>query len=117
MMSDFNIPETKEKVILYLKHVFDPEIPVNIYDLGLIYNIELEQRGSNLYCFITMTLTSPGCPVADSLLAEVRQVVTAVDAVDETSVQLTFDPAWDMSKVSDEGKELLVMSGINIPQY
>ena len=116
-MSNFNIPEVKEKVIHYLKHVYDPEIPVNIYDLGLIYDIEFEERGHYLFCFITMTLTSPGCPVADALMSEVKYVTTAVNEVDESYVALTFDPPWDMNKVSEEGKELLATSGAYIPQY
>ena len=116
-MSNFNTKEIKEKVIEYLKHVFDPEIPVNIYDLGLIYDIEFEEKDHYLYCYITMTLTSPGCPVADALMSEIRYVATAVNEVDETQVALTFDPPWDMSKVSDEGKELLTTSGAYIPQY
>jgi len=116
-MANFNIQEVKQKVIHHLKHVYDPEIPVNIYDLGLIYNIEFEERGHYLFCFVTMTLTSPGCPVAESLLAEVKYVSTAVDEVDETSVDLTFEPPWDMSKVSEEGKEILIMNGAHIPSY
>lgn len=116
-MSGYDLEAIEKKVIHYLKHVYDPEIPVNIYDLGLIYKVEFEIQEKNLFCFITMTLTSPGCPVADSLLNEVKQVVSAVDEVDETSVDLTFEPIWDMNKVSDEGKELLLMNGAHIPQY
>jgi metal-sulfur cluster biosynthetic enzyme len=113
-MNDFNLEEIKEKVILNLKHIFDPEIPVNIYDLGLIYNIELEQKGNYLFAFITMTLTSPGCPVADSLVSETKYATMAVNEVDEASVELTFDPPWDPSKVSNEGKEMLEVSGMVI---
>lgn len=116
-MSGFNIDKIKQNVIHHLKHVYDPEIPVNIYDLGLIYDITLEEENNGLTCYITMTLTSPGCPVADSLVTEVQQVATAVNEVDETSVRLTFEPTWNFEKVTKEGKEMLTISGVTIPKY
>lgn len=116
-MEGFDLEEIKEKVIHHLKHVYDPEIPVNIYDLGLIYKIDFEVRGHYLFCFITMTLTSPGCPVADALLSEVKYVSLAVDEVDEASVELTFEPPWDRTMVSQEGHDILIASGMVIPSY
>ena len=91
----------EEQVINALKHVFDPEIPVNIYDLGLIYAIDVDDDNK---VEITMTLTAPNCPVADSLLAEVQEKVKAVEGVSEAKVNLTFDPPWDESNLSDEAK-------------
>ena len=98
-MSNYNKDEIKKKIISNLKHVFDPEIPVNIYDLGLVYEINLEEKDKSLMCNIMMTLTSPGCPVADSLVSETTYAAKSVDEVDEVNIQLTFSPPWDQSKV------------------
>jgi len=114
-MAIFNLEEIKEKIINEkLKKVFDPEIPINIYDLGLIYTIDLEEKDNYLFAKINMTLTSPSCPVADSLLGQVKSYVEAVDEVDECTVELVFDPVWDKSKISEEGSLELMLSGINL---
>ena len=88
-------------IIERLKDVFDPEIPVNIYDLGLIYNVDVDDSNK---ASIIMTLTAPGCPVADILVEDVRQAALAVDSVLEVDVELTFDPPWDKSMMSEEAR-------------
>jgi len=113
-MAIFNKDEIKEKIIENLKQVYDPEIPVDIYNLGLIYKIELEERENYLFCEIDMTLTSPSCPVADSLIEQVRYVAIAVDEVDEAKVNLVFEPIWDLSMMSEDAKEIMQASGAAI---
>lgn len=114
-MSDiFNKEEIKAKIIENLKNVYDPEIPADIYNLGLIYNINLEEKENYLFCEIDMTLTSPTCPVADSLLEQVRYVTMAVDEVDEAKVNLVFEPIWDPSMMSEDAKEIMGASGATI---
>ena len=114
-MGIFNKEEIKEKIIEEkLKRVFDPEIPINIYDLGLIYKVELEEKENYLFVKIEMTLTSPACPVAESLLGQVKSYVEAVDEVDECTVDLVFDPQWDKTLISEEGNLELMLSGINL---
>ena len=95
--------ELEKKVIERLKGIYDPEIPVNIYDLGLIYKIEFEYKNKVIYCYVTMTLTSPGCPVADSLVDQVKYITQSLDQIFECYVELTFDPAWDKEMISKEG--------------
>ena len=114
MSGIFNKDAIKEKIIENLKKVYDPEIPVDNYSLGLIYNIELEERENYLFCEIDMTLTSPACPVADSLLEQVRYVAMAVDEVDEAKVNLVFEPVWEMHMMSEEAKEVMGASGAAI---
>jgi metal-sulfur cluster biosynthetic enzyme len=111
MENVFDLKNIEEKVIINLKNVFDPEIPTNIYDLGLIYNIDFEQKNQYLHCTVTMTLTSPTCPVAESLLEQVKYVVLAVDEVDEAFVKLVFSPPWDPSMMSEDAKEIMGASG------
>lgn len=113
-MENYNSEEIKEKIIGQLKHIFDPEIPVNIYDLGLIYKIELEEKEKILVCNIDMTLTSPGCPVADSLVNDASYAVKVIDEIEEVYINLTFDPPWDKSKVTDEGKDIMLANGFLI---
>lgn len=86
-------------IIYTLKNIYDPEIPVNIYDLGLIYEIDVEPGG---IANIRMTLTAPNCPMAEELVAEVTQEVKKVDGVKEVNLTLVFEPAWDKSLISDE---------------
>ncbi|MCB2072288.1 MAG: SUF system Fe-S cluster assembly protein [Novosphingobium sp.] len=93
--------ETYESVIAALKEIFDPEIPVNIYDLGLIYAVDVSDEGS---VAVTMTLTTPHCPVAESLPGEVELRVGAVPGVRDAEVNIVWDPPWDMGKMSDEAK-------------
>ncbi|MBR5072053.1 MAG: DUF59 domain-containing protein [Bacteroidales bacterium] len=93
-----------EKVILALKQVYDPEIPVNIYDLGLIY--ELNIRKSRLV-YIKMTFTAPNCPMADEVMAEVKSSVEDVPGVTGCEIDLVFEPAWDQSMLSNEARVIL----------
>ncbi len=91
---------TIEKDIVYtLKNIFDPEIPVNIYDLGLIYDIDVEPDGM---ANITMTLTAPNCPMAEELVMQVNDMTKMVKGVTDVTVTLTFEPAWDRSRMSEE---------------
>ncbi|HAB89480.1 MAG TPA: SUF system Fe-S cluster assembly protein [Bacteroidetes bacterium] len=91
----------KNAIIDQIKTVFDPEIPVNIYDLGLIYEINVDEKGQ---AEVIMTLTSPACPVAGSLPGEVEDVVMGVDGVEDAVVELVFDPPWDKEMMSEEAK-------------
>lgn len=84
-----------------LKTVYDPEIPVDIYELGLIYDIAISEEGD---VEVSMTLTSPSCPVAESLPVEVEQKVAAVHGVKSAKVSITFDPPWDKSMMSEEAQ-------------
>jgi FeS assembly SUF system protein len=88
-----------EPIIAALRTVHDPEIPVNIYDLGLIYRIEPDDQGG---VEIDMTLTAPGCPVAGEMLNWVQKAVSDVEGVDSVKVNLVFDPPWDKSKMSED---------------
>ncbi len=88
-------------IIERLKDVYDPEIPVNIYDLGLIYNVDVDETNK---ANIIMTLTSPGCPVADMLVEDVKQAALAVDTIEEADIELTFEPPWDKSMMSEEAR-------------
>ena len=102
-MSDIALQKKalEEKIIQELKDIYDPEIPVNIYDIGLIYEIKI---GDDFFVDITMTLTTPNCPVAESLPAEVKQRVSGVEGVTGAELELTFDPPWTMDMLSDEAK-------------
>lgn len=93
--------EIKQRVIEALKTVYDPEIPVNVYDLGLVYDVAISDDGA---VRILMTVTAPNCPVAESLPRQVEQVVRAVDGVTSVDVELTFDPPWDMSMIPEHVK-------------
>jgi FeS assembly SUF system protein len=90
-----------EAVVDALKEIYDPEIPVNIYDLGLIYGVDVTPDG---HAAITMTLTTPHCPVAESMPGEVEMRVGAVPGVGNAEVNLVWDPPWDPQKMSDEAK-------------
>lgn len=96
-MSDLLQIETE--VVKALKNTFDPEIPVNIYDLGLIYKIDVDDYNQ---VEITMTLTAPNCPMADMLLMEVKEKVEAIEGVKAANVNLVFDPPWDKSMMTEE---------------
>ncbi|BAF70129.1 iron-sulfur cluster assembly protein [Nitratiruptor sp. SB155-2] len=101
--------EIKQEIIKYLKTIYDPEIPVNIYDLGLIYDLKLKRRPDGYEAIITMTLTSVVCPVGESIVEMVKNIANKIDGVAEVDVKLTFDPPWDKSKMSDEAKLVLGM--------
>ena len=91
--------EKEEAVLRMIKTVFDPEIPVNIYDLGLIYEIDFDPSGE---ANIRMTLTAPNCPMADMLVEDVQTQVAKVQGVEKVNVVLVFEPAWDKSMMSEE---------------
>ena len=93
--------EIEARIAGVLKSIFDPEIPVNIYDLGLIYNIDL---GEDHIAHITMTLTAPNCPMAEELVEEVKYKVSGTKGVKDCDLKLTFNPPWDKSMLSDEAK-------------
>lgn len=99
----------RDKIIAALKTVFDPEIPMDIWDLGLIYDVAVNDAGE---AHIRMTLTAPNCPVAGSLPAEVERKVRAVPGVKSVKLELTFDPPWDKSRMSQEAKLMLGLEDI-----
>ncbi|MCK9617845.1 MAG: SUF system Fe-S cluster assembly protein [Lentimicrobiaceae bacterium] len=91
----------KSLVISALKTIHDPEIPVNIYDMGLIYEIKVNDDNS---VYIKMTVTAPNCPVADSLPEEVRERVKSIEGLKDAEIELVFDPPWDSDMISEEAK-------------
>lgn len=93
--------EIEENIVRMLKTVFDPEIPVNIYDLGLIYKIDLAEDG---HLNLDMTLTAPNCPAVDFIVEDVRMKVGSVEGVKEVDVNIVFEPAWDKSMMSEEAQ-------------
>ena len=95
-----------EDVVLALKQVYDPEIPVNIYDLGLIYELNISKKHR---VSIKMTFTAPNCPMADDVIAEVKRSVEDVKGIEGCDIELTFDPVWDQSMLSDEARVILGM--------
>ena len=108
---EFNINESltikKEDIVNQMKEVFDPEIPVNIYDLGLIYEIKIDEEKK---VEVIMTLTSPNCPVAESLPKEVSQKIKSLKGMKSLAVYLTFDPPWDQNMMSEDAKLALDIS-------
>lgn len=97
-------PELRERVIGTLKGIYDPEIPVNIYDLGLIYEVSVQADDS---VHILMTLTAPGCPVAQTFPGNIEATVANTEGVTACSVELTWDPAWTKERMSDDARALL----------
>jgi len=95
---------TEEKIIDALKHCYDPEISLNIYDLGLVYGTVLEEEEGGASVHIEMTLTAPGCPVAPMIIDDVKQKVGAVPGVAAVDVELVFDPPWDPERMSQAAK-------------
>jgi FeS assembly SUF system protein len=93
--------DLRARVLDSLKTVYDPEIPVNIYELGLVYDLQVSGEGDVL---VKMTLTAPNCPVAESLPNQVRQRILAVDGVTAAKVEIVFEPPWDRSKMSEAAK-------------
>lgn len=89
----------EEKIVTMLKTVYDPEIPVNVYDLGLIYNLDIDSEQN---VTIDMTLTAPSCPMADFIVEDVQQKVASVEGIKEVKVNLVFEPEWDKSRMSEE---------------
>ena len=99
-------PDLEQKVIGTLKKIYDPEIPVNIHDLGLIYSVNVADGGS---VQVTMTLTAPACPVAGTLPGEVERAVKSVDGVSEAKVELVWDPPWNPGMMSKMARVMLGM--------
>ena len=95
------VAQLRENVIAALRTIFDPEIPVNIYDLGLIYDLDVDEEGK---VFIKMTLTAPACPVAESFPGTVQSRLYSVPGVSEVRVELVWDPPWTRDKLSEEAK-------------
>lgn len=93
--------EIERAIIEVLRTVYDPEIPVNIYEMGLVYDIDVDETGRVL---VQMTLTSPGCPVAGSLIPEIEQKIAVVPGVTDVFVELVWDPPWDPSRMSEAAK-------------
>ena len=93
--------DLKQKIINEIKKVYDPEIPVNIYELGLIYKIEIDKKNN---VNVDMTLTTPNCPVADSLPKQVKEYIMNVKVVSDVKLNLVWEPPWDKSKMSEAAK-------------
>ena len=93
--------ELKDQIITEIKKIYDPEIPVNIYELGLIYDIKVENKNT---AKVKMTLTSPNCPVAESLPKEVKDSIMQVEGIDKVDLDLVWDPPWDKSMISESAK-------------
>lgn len=93
--------QIEERIVQYLKTVFDPEIPVNIYDLGLIYKVDIQEDGRLV---IDMTLTAPSCPAADFLIEDITQKMRSVEGVTDVKINLVFEPEWTKDMMSEEAK-------------
>ena len=92
--------EIKDKIIEEIKKIYDPEIPVNVYDLGLIYDVQVNKHKAK----IKMTLTTPNCPVAESLPKEVKEGAMQVEGIDDVNLELVWDPPWNKDMMSDAAK-------------
>ena len=101
MDTQIDVNELGEKIVSVIKTIFEPEIPVDIYELGLIYDVFVNE---DLEVKILMTLTTPNCPVAETLPVEVEEKVMSIDEVKSASVEMTFDPPWSKDLMSDEAK-------------
>ncbi|WP_298072972.1 iron-sulfur cluster assembly protein [uncultured Bacteroides sp.] len=93
--------EIEEKIVAMLKTVYDPEIPVNVYDLGLIYKIDV---ADDFNVSIDMTLTAPNCPAADFIMEDIRQKIESIEGVVSATINLVFEPEWDKDMMSEEAK-------------
>jgi metal-sulfur cluster biosynthetic enzyme len=111
--SDVDLPTDVDDIVDELRKVYDPEIPINVVDLGLIREVELRDDGS---ADITMTLTSPFCPVADSFKENVRLTLLNLEGIEEAEVELDFDPVWEPKQATEEGKMELQAMGIDLEQ-
>ncbi|MER3402017.1 MAG: metal-sulfur cluster biosynthetic enzyme [Armatimonadota bacterium] len=101
----------RDQVWEILHDVYDPEIPLNIADLGLIYDLQVSEQGE---AFIRMTLTSPGCPIGDMIAEEIRDRVMSLPGIQDVQVEFTFDPLWTPERISEEGREALRAFGFPI---
>ncbi|MEN2434002.1 DUF59 domain-containing protein [Weeksellaceae bacterium A-14] len=99
--TDEQIANIGDRIIEVLKTIYDPEIPVDIYELGLVYDVQISEDGN---VKIIMTLTTPNCPVAESLPTEVKEKIGDIDEVKEVDLELTFEPAWNKDMMSEEAK-------------
>ncbi len=97
-----NTPTIEDRIVEVLRTVYDPEIPVNIYDLGLIYKIDFHEDTGLLE--VDMTLTAPGCPMADYIVEDVRQKLMSIHDISEANVNIVFDPVWDESMMSEQAR-------------
>ena len=93
--------ESEEKIVAMLKTVYDPEIPVNIYDLGLIYGVEVKDGGEAV---ITMTLTAPNCPAVDFIVEDVRMKIESIEGINKVDVNIVFEPEWNRDMMSEEAQ-------------
>lgn len=100
-MNETEIKALEERIMFVLKNIYDPEVPVNIYDLGLVYEIKADPEGN---VRIVMTLTAPNCPVAESLPAQVKEEVGFLKEVKDVDLEVTFDPPWSQDMISDVAK-------------
>lgn len=100
-MSENEFLSAEENIVRMLRTVYDPEIPVNIYDLGLIYKIDLQENG---HLELDMTLTAPNCPAVDFIVEDVKMKTESVDGVETVNVNIVFEPAWDKEMMSEEAK-------------
>lgn len=100
-MSDNNLLRIEEDIVTMLKTVYDPEIPIDVYNLGLIYQVDIDDDNN---VTITMTLTAPNCPAADFIIEDVRFKVQTVKGVNNVIIDLTFDPPWNRDMLSEEAK-------------
>ncbi len=98
--------ELKKKVVEALKDIYDPEIPVNIYDLGLIYDLKIDEEGK---VYIKMTLTAPGCPIASLIVMQTDAAIREVKGVKDVKIELVWDPPWSPKMITPEGREQLKM--------
>ncbi|MFD2698318.1 SUF system Fe-S cluster assembly protein [Mesonia sediminis] len=100
-LEDIDVNELGEKVVKVIKTIYDPEIPVDIYELGLIYDVFVNE---DYEVKVLMTLTTPNCPVAESLPQEVEEKIKSIDLVKDAEVEITFDPPWSQDLMSEEAK-------------
>ena len=100
-LTDEQITSLGEEVIKVLKTIYDPEIPVDIYELGLIYDVQISDEGE---AKVLMTLTTPNCPVAESLPMEVEEKVVEIEGITKSKVEITFEPEWEKDMMSEEAK-------------
>jgi len=101
MVNNHSTPDLRERIIEAIKTVYDPEIPINIYELGLIYEVNIGEYGK---IDVLMTLTSPGCPAAGMLPGDVEEKVRSVKGTGDVKVEVTFEPPWDQSMMTDEAR-------------
>lgn len=105
------LAELREQVLTALKVVHDPEIPVNIVDLGLVYDVDVRENG---HVDITMTLTTMGCPVQDMIQTDTELAAMKVDGIQSAAVEFVWSPAWSLAKMTDDGKKQMRMFGFNV---